>query len=433
MRTFYAARRAIVPSRLSREGGSSIRAGFIRAPPRSGDARSEREERARNIFRTDSSSMPNKPAATPQRSSSRYQRAKLRVESALGILDRMEIVPFRGFGNTTRFILEGRVLERKGISKPKKSTGKLENVRNAMRRFDSDELPDARLRATFRGRRYETTTDREGYFAFQFDAAGATRPGWHSAKIELVESLVDARAEAVRGMMMLPSPRAEYLIVSDIDDTIMRTAASEPATMARLVLSENARTRTAFPGVAQLYQELERGSDGRTRNPVFYLSRTGWNLYDLFEMFLERNHLPMGPILLRDLSIFEKASEKVSNRNHKIGRLEQILKMYPRLPLVLIGDSGQQDPETYLAVVRKHPTRIRAVYLRDVTRGRRDREVVGIVKQMMRKGVPALATDDTLAFAVHAERAGLVRASALESIRAARDEALTGATSPVFR
>lgn len=367
------------------------------------------------------------------RSSSRYQRVKLRLESALGVLDKMEIVPFRGFGGQKEFVLEGRVLERKGISKPTKNTGTLENIRNTIRRFDSDELPDALLRATFRGRRYETTTDREGYFAFRFDAAGASRAGWHTAKIELLESLVGNRGISARGVMLLPSASSEYVIVSDIDDTIMRTGAAEPTTMARLVLSENAWTRTAFPGVARLYHALEQGGDGRGRNPVFYLSRTGWNLYDLFEMFLERNGLPAGPLLLRDLSIFEKASERVSNRDHKIGRIEQILEMYPRLPLVLIGDSGQHDPETYLQIAKKHPRRIRAVYLRDVTRGKRDREVVGIVKRIMKLGIPALATDDTLALAVHAERAGLVRTRSLEHIRAARDEALTGATSPVFR
>lgn len=377
--------------------------------------------------------MPPKVRDQEKRSSTRYQRAKLRVESRLGVLDRIEIVPFRGFGSGKEFVLEGRVMEAKGISKPSADTGTLENIANTIRRFDSDEIPDARLRATFRGRTYEATTDREGYFAFRFDAAGASRPGWHTARIELVESLVGAEGVSARGSMMLPSRRAEFGIISDIDDTVMRTGASEPTTMVRVVLSENARTRTAFPGVARLYQALQKGRDGRGDNPFFYVSRTGWNLYDLFEMFLERNELPRGPLLLRDLSIFEKASERVSNRNHKIGRIEQLLEMYPHLPFVLIGDSGQQDPETYLEIVQKHPARVRAVYLRDVTRGARDREVVGIVKRIMKRSIPALATDDTLALAVHAEAAGLLRTRTLESIRAARDEALTGATSPVFR
>lgn len=373
------------------------------------------------------------PRSGDEKRSSAYQRTKLRVEARLGILDRLEIVPFRGFGSRETFVLEGRLIEAKGISQPTDDTGVIENIANTIRRFDSDEIPDARLRATFRGRRYETTTDREGFFAFRFDAAGASRAGWHSAKIELLESIVGQEGVTARGTMMLPSEQAEYAIVSDVDDTILKTGASEPTTMVRVVLSQNARTRTAFPGVAELYRALERGPDARGRNPVFYVSRTGWNLYDLFEMFLERNDLPIGPILLRDLSLIEKASEAVSNHEHKANRIEQILAMYPRLPLVLIGDSGQQDPETYYSIVKKHRARIRAVYLRDVTRGARDREVVGIVKRIMKLGIPALATDDTLAVAVHAATAGLLCNRSLEPIRAARDAALTGATSPVFR
>lgn len=362
-----------------------------------------------------------------------YKRLKLRTEKRLGMLDRMEILTFRGFGNRETFVLEGRVVEARGLEQPTSRSGIVQNIANSIRRFESDELPSAKLRATFRGKRYETTTNREGYFAFRFDAAGASRAGWHSARVELVESLAGQEGIEARGSMLLPSDRAEFAIVSDLDDTVIKTGAYDRTTMMRVVVSENARTRTAFPGVARLYQELEKGPDGRGRNPVFYVSRSGWNLYDLFEAFLEENELPAGPILLRDLSLIDKTAEAASKKHHKANRIESILTMYPRLPLVLIGDSGQEDPETYLSIVKKHPTRIRAVYLRDVTRGGRDREVLGIAKKIERLGVAALASDDTLAVAVHAAASGLLRTSRLNAIRASRDAALTGANSAVFR
>lgn len=349
------------------------------------------------------------------------------------MLDRLQVVTFRGFGNRETFILEGRVIEAKGIERPTRDTGILQNIANSIRRFESDEMPGAQLEATFRGRRYEATADREGYFAFRFDADGASRPGWHTARVELVASLVGQAGVKTRGTMLLPSNRAEYVVVSDLDDTVIKTGAYDAATMVRVVLSENARTRTAFPGVAQLYRELEEGRSGGARNPVFYVSRSGWNLYDLFETFIEENGLPAGPILLRDLSVVEKASEAVSNHDHKLNRIGAILEMYPRLPLVLIGDSGQHDPEVYLSIVKKHPKRIRAVYLRDVTGGARDREVLSVVRKIERVGVSALASDDTLAVAVHAAASGLLRTSRLNVIREARDAAMAGENSAVFR
>lgn len=367
------------------------------------------------------------------RSASRYQRLKLRVETRLGALDRLEIVPFRGFGNGDEFVLEGRLIESKGMSQPRDDSGLLENVANTIRRFDSDEVPDARLRATFRGRRYEAFTDREGYFAFRFDAGGASRPGWHTARVELVESMVKQAGIEAKGSMLLPSSRAEFIVVSDLDDTIVKTGAFDRMTMVRVVLSQNARTRTPFPGVSRLYRELEKGPDRRGNNPVFYVSRSGWNLYDLFERFLEEHDLPAGPLLLRDLALIEKASRTVSHSGHKLRRIEQILATYPSLPLVLVGDSGQEDPETYASIVKKHPRRIRAVYLRDVTAGRRDHEVAAIVRRIAKQGVPALATEDTLSLAVHAADHGLIRTSVLNAIRQARDEALTGARTRVFR
>lgn len=362
-----------------------------------------------------------------------YHRTKLRAEVALGVLDRLQIVPFRGFGNGKTFVLEGRLLESKGIAQPSGDSGLLENVADTIRRFDSDEIPDARIRATFRGRKYETYTDREGYFAFTFDDARASRPGWHKARLELLESIVGQAGVTASGSMLLPSPRAEFGIISDLDDTVIMTGAFDKTTMVRVLLSHNARTRTAFPGVSQLYRELERGLDGVGRNPFFYVSRSGWNLYDLFETFLESHDLPRGPLLLQDLRFIEKASDTISSRNDKIHRIEQILETFPRLPFVLIGDSGQQDPETYDAIVRKHRTRIRAVYLRDVTKGKRDRDVLSIVRRIERRGIPALATEDTLAVAVHAANARLIRTSALERIRAARDAAVMGKKSYVFR
>ncbi|MCB0044203.1 MAG: hypothetical protein KDD92_02105 [Caldilineaceae bacterium] len=48
--------------------------------------------------------------------------------------------------------------------------------------------------------------------------------------------------------------------------------------MARIALLNNAGTRLPFAGVAELYAALSVGYDGRRRTPIFYLSRSPWNL-----------------------------------------------------------------------------------------------------------------------------------------------------------
>ena len=63
------------------------------------------------------------------------------------------------------------------------------------------------------------------------------------------------------------------------------------------------------------------------------------------------------------------------SHEHKLGPIRRILETYPALSFVLLGDSGQQDPELYLRVLREHPGRICAIYIRDVSATRRDRQV----------------------------------------------------------
>lgn len=85
--------------------------------------------------------------------------------------------------------------------------------------------------------------------------------------------------------------------------------------------------------------------------------------------------------------------------------------MWPALPFVLLGDSGQQDPEIYTEVVRRHGDRIRAIYVRDVSDDARDRQVVHLAAETTRLGVPMLLTPDSHAARAHAAEFGLIAPS----------------------
>jgi phosphatidate phosphatase APP1 len=65
-------------------------------------------------------------------------------------------------------------------------------------------------------------------------------------------------------------------------------------------------------------------------------------------------------VLLRDLL------GTAAGREQKAVRIQEVLDLHPRLRFVLLGDSGEEDPETYAAVVRANPGRILAVYIREV-------------------------------------------------------------------
>jgi len=131
------------------------------------------------------------------------------------------------------------------------------------------------------------------------------------------------------------------------------------------------------------------------------------------EEVLDVHGVPAGPLFLKDWS----PSVLNKHRAHKLEVIRTLLRTYPELPFVLIGDSGEEDPEIYLQTVREHPGRIRAIYIRDVTSDERDAEVHAIADQASAFGTPMIAVPDTAAAAEHAASLDLIALDAAASIR----------------
>jgi len=242
------------------------------------------------------------------------------------------------------------VLEDEGFRTATDRDSRWRNLIHFWKRLESDEVPGARLRARLLGREVEGVTDREGYFKLEISPRGRLGPGpWQDVGLALED--FDAQATA---RVLVPSPRARFGLISDIDDTIVSSNVTRKVRMLLTVALTSARTRKPFPGVAAFYRALHAGV-----NPVFYVSKSPWNLYAPLLEYLEVQRFPPGPLLLRD---FGWRPEK----EHKRKAIEEILAAYPKLPFVLSGDSGEQDPEIYAALVRRFPKRIRAIYIRSV-------------------------------------------------------------------
>jgi phosphatidate phosphatase APP1 len=56
-----------------------------------------------------------------------------------------------------------------------------------------------------------------------------------------------------------------------------------------------------------------------------------------------------------------------SPERYKPGVIEPLLRKFPKRQFVLVGDSGEKDPEIYGALARKHPDQIQRIFIRDVT------------------------------------------------------------------
>ena len=93
------------------------------------------------------------------------------------------------------------------------------------------------------------------------------------------------------------------------------------------------------------------------------------------------------------------------------------METYPKLPFILIGDSGQQDPEIYRDVVHAMPNRILAVYIRNVTTDPlRKAAINGLAEEIKTAGSTLVLADDTYACARHAVAKGWIPEAALADI-----------------
>jgi phosphatidate phosphatase APP1 len=181
---------------------------------------------------------------------------------------------------------------------------------------------------------------------------------------------------------------------------------------------QDARSRVAFPGVAAFYRALHEGPSGNEQNPMLYVSRGPWSIYEVLVAFFRMHNIPVGPILfLREWGLTLQSPLPRRAKDHKRDLIRKMLSLYDDLPFVLIGDSGQHDPELYCDIVREHPRRVLAAYIRNVTRTPdRRKEIEALAEEVVASGSALLLAADTFAMAEHAASRGLIAEQALPAV-----------------
>lgn len=321
------------------------------------------------------------------------------------------IQPYRGYGTRKEIFLMGRILRQPMTpvteEAAKRIGGELKTIaQRLLRRGVAGQC----VRARYGGREVEVETDRDGYFRIHLNvlAPPETDDVWQQVDLELdAEGLPHI---ATRGEVYIPPPAARFVVISDIDDTVMYTGVASKLKMFWRLFVKGARSRVAFPGVGAFYAALHHGSSGNDGNPILYVSRAPWGLYDVLDEFFNLHEIPVGPILfLREWGVRWRRPLPRRAKNHKDELMERMLEIYSDLPVVLIGDSGQHDPEIYAEVVRTRGERVLAVYIRDVHRDpRRTAAIQELTAQAASARSSLVLAADSLAMAKHAAGLGLI-------------------------
>jgi phosphatidate phosphatase APP1 len=117
------------------------------------------------------------------------------------------------------------------------------------------------------------------------------------------------------------------------------------------------------PGMAEAYQAWAR--QGAV---FFYLSASPWQLYPELSSFMRQSGFPFGSFRLRHFRIKDRSVVRFlrSSKNYKTDTIVNLLKRFPKRRFVLVGDSGEKDPEVYGEIARAHQDRILHIFIRKV-------------------------------------------------------------------
>lgn len=207
----------------------------------------------------------------------------------------------------------------------------------------------ADVEVLFLGRRGRTVSGHDGEFEVEIRAEPGKPfpPG-----PQLVAVRIRGAAAATSVVHVVP-PDASFLLVSDFDDTVAVTHVASRRKMLATTFLDDADTQPAVPGMAELSRCLVEASGAGAEALV---SGSPVQLAPRIARFLEKNRFPPAAEYLRNLG-------PRALHGYKEPVLRRLAERFP-LPFVLVGDSGEKDPEIFAAFRRERPERVLASYVR---------------------------------------------------------------------
>lgn len=259
------------------------------------------------------------------------------------------------YGTPTGVAVRGRVLTDPPAMKADRRKGPLGNLKDTLDAMESDEVPNAAVTVTLAGATQKALTDGEGLFEVEFTPEAPLQPGPHDVAVTVDGPVPHSGARGAGQAYVFPNTPM-VVVLSDVDDTVVQTNIRSKRRLVDTVLFKNASQLEPVPGAPQAYQAaLKAGAVG-----VVYLSGSPINFAPRIRAFLETSGMPAGPLLLKDFG----AENPLKQEGYKRRRLEAFLKKVPQARVILVGDSGEKDPEIYRALQKDMPDRVAGILIR---------------------------------------------------------------------
>ena len=150
-------------------------------------------------------------------------------------------------------------------------------------------------------------------------------------------------------------------VISDVDDTIKVSHVRDRHALLRKTFYEPFQP---VPGMAAVYRAW--AAEGAS---FHYVSASPWQLYEPLAEFTAASGFPAGSWHLKQFRVKDGSFLALLDapENYKPTVLEPLLRQFPKRRFLLVGDSGERDPEIYGALARQFPAQVHSIFIRDVT------------------------------------------------------------------
>lgn len=294
---------------------------------------------------------------------------------------KLDLKLYRGYVNEQELVVFGHLFKSLAPDRYRLDRRGIKHAVSVFHMFRIKPLKNIAIRLKFKNKEVVTKTLDDGYFRFNLPFNEKIESGWHRYEVSAEFSgygIVEV------GEILKPY-ESKFAIITDIDDTFLISHSNSFFKKLYVLLLRNINKRKMFDDVVEHYQYLSLAGqeNGGTSNSFFYVSSSEWNLYGFINEFAVMHQLPKAVIKLKKIKtgISDFLFTGRGSHDHKFEKVKDIISFYPNLKYVLLGDDSQKDPYIYERICKIFPENIRAVYIRQTTK-RKKQKVVEILKNM---------------------------------------------------
>lgn len=306
------------------------------------------------------------------------------------------LLPLIGFEHNNILSLEGQLLmfRSRHLDLTSKPEGFRRHIARLWRLYSQNPIDSDKMYARIGNEIFTINIDENGYFRSEFEL---TRVYTNKELNTLLKFYLDKECKdkiylpsVSKGAIKRILEQRKYMVISDIDDTVLITHATSFLKRIPQTIVKHAFKRKEVKEMSKFYNEMKHQGAS-----FFYVSNSEMNLFWIIKLFLTTRHFPSGPIYLRYhknwkdfISARKNYGIGLEKSQHKIDRISYLVNKFPKSKFLLIGDSGQRDPYTYQHIAELYPNNISGIMIRDVSSGKKDKEMLGIKQELAQLNIP---------------------------------------------